>query len=94
LALKTGSSGLVIWVSKSPQRFLGLGLKTKCDLVFFVAPQNRRREVGAGHASRSSGLLSVKASLTRVFQSGLKIDRGAMMGGACGTIMEVVSEAS
>jgi hypothetical protein len=29
LDLKTGSSGLVIWVSKSPRRFLGLGLKTK-----------------------------------------------------------------
>jgi hypothetical protein len=29
LGLKTGSSGLVIWVSKSPRRFLGLGLKTK-----------------------------------------------------------------
>jgi hypothetical protein len=29
LALKTDSSGLVIWVSKSPRRFLGLGLKTK-----------------------------------------------------------------
>jgi hypothetical protein len=29
LGLKTGSSGLVIWASKSPQRFLGLGLKTK-----------------------------------------------------------------
>jgi hypothetical protein len=29
LALKTDSFGLVIWVSKSPQRFLGLGLKTK-----------------------------------------------------------------
>jgi hypothetical protein len=28
LGLKTGSSGLVIWVSKSPRRFLGLGLKT------------------------------------------------------------------
>jgi hypothetical protein len=27
--LKTGSSGLVIWASKSPWRFLGLGLKTK-----------------------------------------------------------------
>jgi hypothetical protein len=27
--LKTGSYGLVIWASKSPQRFLGLGLKTK-----------------------------------------------------------------
>jgi hypothetical protein len=29
LGLKTGSSGLVIWVSKSPRRFLGLVLKTK-----------------------------------------------------------------
>jgi hypothetical protein len=29
LGLKTGNSGLVIWVSKSPRRFLGLGLKTK-----------------------------------------------------------------
>jgi hypothetical protein len=29
LGLKTGSFGLVIWVSKSPRRFLGLGLKTK-----------------------------------------------------------------
>jgi hypothetical protein len=29
LGLKTGSSSLVIWSSKSPRRFLGLGLKTK-----------------------------------------------------------------
>jgi hypothetical protein len=29
LDLKTGSSGLVIWASKSPRRFLVLGLKTK-----------------------------------------------------------------
>jgi hypothetical protein len=29
LGLKTGNSGLVIWVSKSPQRFLGLGIKIK-----------------------------------------------------------------
>jgi hypothetical protein len=29
LGLKTGSSGLVILASKSPRRFLGLGLKTK-----------------------------------------------------------------
>jgi hypothetical protein len=28
LGLKTGSSGLVIWASKSPRRFLGLDLKT------------------------------------------------------------------
>jgi hypothetical protein len=29
LSLKTGSFGLVIWVSKSPRQFLGLGFKTK-----------------------------------------------------------------
>jgi hypothetical protein len=28
LGLKTGSFGLVVWASKSPRRFLGLGLKT------------------------------------------------------------------
>jgi hypothetical protein len=33
LGLKTGSSGLVIWASKSPRRFLGLGRKTKQPLV-------------------------------------------------------------
>jgi hypothetical protein len=33
LGLKTGSSGLVIWASKSPRRFLGLGLKIKQTLV-------------------------------------------------------------
>jgi hypothetical protein len=29
LGVKTGSSGLMIWASKSPQQFLGLSLKTK-----------------------------------------------------------------
>jgi hypothetical protein len=29
LGLKIDSSGLVIWASKSPRRFLSLGLKTK-----------------------------------------------------------------
>jgi hypothetical protein len=59
-----------------------------------VAPQNRWREVGAGHALRSSSLLGVEASLFRVSQSGLKTDGGAMTGGAHGTIAEVASEAS
>jgi hypothetical protein len=47
-----------------------------------------------GHASRSSGLLRVKASLTRVFQSVLKTGECATTGGARGTIVEVASEAS
>jgi hypothetical protein len=34
LGLKTDSIGLVIWVSKSPRRFLGLGLKTKWASVY------------------------------------------------------------
>jgi hypothetical protein len=47
-----------------------------------------------GHASRSSGLLRVEASLARVSQSDLKTGGGAMTGDARGTIMEVTSEAS
>jgi hypothetical protein len=46
------------------------------------------------HASRSSSLLGMKASLDRVSQSGLKTGGNATTGGACGTIAEVVSEAS
>jgi hypothetical protein len=59
-----------------------------------VALQNRWREVGVGLVSRFSSLLGMKASLARVFQSGLKTGGGAMTGGARGTIVEVVSEAS
>jgi hypothetical protein len=59
-----------------------------------VAPQNRCREVGAGHASRSSSLLGVEASLARVSQSGLNTSGGATTGGARGTIAEVASDSS
>jgi hypothetical protein len=41
LGLKTGSSGLVIWASKSLQRFLGLGLKTKWALVYRLRHKTR-----------------------------------------------------
>jgi hypothetical protein len=47
-----------------------------------------------GHVSRSSGLLLVKASWARVFQSGLKTGRGVMTGGARDTIVEVTCESS
>jgi hypothetical protein len=46
------------------------------------------------HASRSSGLLHVEASLARDSQSGLKTGGGVTTGGARGTIVEVASEAS
>jgi hypothetical protein len=59
-----------------------------------VAPQNRQREVSAGHASRSSSLLGVEASLARVSQSGLKTGGDATTGGARRTIVEVALEAS
>jgi hypothetical protein len=59
-----------------------------------VVPQNRRREVDARHASRSSGLLRVEASLTMVSQSGLKTGGGTTTGGARGTITEVASKAN
>jgi hypothetical protein len=70
------------------------GPQNQSDFGLSVAPQNRRREVGVGHASRSSSLLGVEASLARVSQSVLKTGRGAMMGGARGTIAEVALEAS
>jgi hypothetical protein len=42
LGLKTGSSGLVIWASKSPRRFLGLGLKTKQASVCWLRRKTDR----------------------------------------------------
>jgi hypothetical protein len=78
-------------------RFDDLGLKITATVSWFrpqnqadfglsVAPQNQQREVGTGHASRSSSLLGVEASLARVSQSALKTGGGATTGGARGTI--------
>jgi hypothetical protein len=69
-----------------PQNHAGFGL--------LVAPQNRWREDGVGHTSRSGGLLRPKASRARVSQSGLKTGGGTTVGGARGTIMEVASGSS
>jgi hypothetical protein len=60
LDLKTDSSGLVIWASKSPRRFLGLGLKTKwasvCRLRHKIdggrSAQDTRRDLAACLASK------------------------------------------
>jgi hypothetical protein len=46
------------------------------------------------HASRSTGLLRVKASLAKVSQRGLKTGGGATTGGGRGTIAEIASEVS
>jgi hypothetical protein len=47
-----------------------------------------------GHASRSSSLLRVEASLTWISQSDLKTGGSATAGGARGTITKVALEAS
>jgi hypothetical protein len=94
LGLKTGSFGLVIWASKITATVSWFGLQNQVGFSLSIAPQNRRREVSVGYASRSSSLLHVDASLARVSQSGLKTNGGAMAGGARGTITEVTSEAS
>jgi hypothetical protein len=71
----------IFWFGAQNQACFGLS----------VAPQNRRRDVGVRHASRSSDLFDVKASLARVFQSVLKTAGGAMTGGA---IVNVASDSS
>jgi hypothetical protein len=47
-----------------------------------------------GHASRSSVLFRMEASLDRVSQSGLKTGVGVTVGGARDTISNIASEAS
>jgi hypothetical protein len=55
LGLKTDSSGLVIWASKSPRWFLGLGLKTKQTSVCWLcyktdggrSARDTRRDIAA-----------------------------------------------
>jgi hypothetical protein len=46
------------------------------------------------HMSRSSGLLHVKATLARVFQSDLNTGGGMTVSGTRDTITEVASESS
>jgi hypothetical protein len=82
--LKLKITATVSWFG--PQNQVGFGLS--------IVQQNRRREVGARHTSRSSSLLHVEASLAMVFQSGLNTGGGATVGGTCSIITKVASEAS
>jgi hypothetical protein len=50
LVLKTGSSGLVIWTSKLPRWFLGLGLKTK-----WVSVCRLHHKTNRGRSTRDTG---------------------------------------
>jgi hypothetical protein len=47
-----------------------------------------------GHASRSSDLFRMEASLARIFQSDLKTGGGVTAGGARGTIVKIASDVS
>jgi hypothetical protein len=49
LDLKTGSSGLVIWVSNSPRRFFGFGLKIKWATVYWL-----RYKTDGGRSARDT----------------------------------------
>jgi hypothetical protein len=72
LGLKTGSCSLVIWASKSPQRILGLGLKTKRAMVCWLRHKIDERRT-ARDASKSSGLFHLEASQARVSQFASKL---------------------
>jgi hypothetical protein len=68
--------------------------QNQADFGLSFASQNQWREDDTEHASRSSGLLLLEASHARVSQSGLKTDRGAMVGGARCIIAEVTCSSS
>jgi hypothetical protein len=68
--------------------------QNQADFGLSVAPQNRWREYSVGYTSRSGGLLCLKASRVRVFQSDFKTGRAVVMGGARDTITEVASRSS
>jgi hypothetical protein len=87
LGFKTGSYSLVIWASKSPRRFLDLGLKIKQVLVCRLHHKIDRWRMARGHTSRSGGLLHLEASHARVSQSDLKTGGGTTVGGARDTIV-------
>jgi hypothetical protein len=70
------------------------GSRNQARFGLSVAQQNRRKEVSAGHASRSNSLLHMEASWARVSQCGLKTGGGVTAGSARSTIMEVASESS
>jgi hypothetical protein len=68
--------------------------QNQADFSLLVASQNRWREYGVGHASRSDSLPRLEASCARISQSDLKTGGGAIAGGARGTIAEVASGSS
>jgi hypothetical protein len=62
LVIKITATGF--WFGPQNQAVFGLS----------VASQNRQRELGVGHVSRSNSLLHAEASRVKVFQSGLLVE--------------------
>jgi hypothetical protein len=94
LGLKIGSSGLVIYASKSPRQFLSLDIKIKWALICRLRHKNDGGRSARDTRRGLAACVGVEASLARVFQSGLKTDGGATTGGARDTIVKVASKAS
>jgi hypothetical protein len=67
------------------------GSQNQADFSLSIVPQNRWREDGVGHTSRSGRLLHLKASCARVSQFDHKTGGGVPTDGACGIIMKVAS---
>jgi hypothetical protein len=88
LASKPVASGFLFGPQNQQRRVGELGLKI-IVLVSWFGLKTKQATV-CWHASKSSGLLYMEASGARFFQPGLKTGGGAMVGGACGTIAEVV----
>jgi hypothetical protein len=61
LDLKTNSSGLVIWASKSPRQFLSLGLKTKQATICQLHHKTDERMIQRGARVESWWLASPKS---------------------------------
>jgi hypothetical protein len=86
LQLRFGDLGHKITATVSwfgPQNQAGVGLS--------VSSQNRRREDGVRHTSRSGCLLHLEVSHARVSQSSYKTGRGVTIGGERDIITEVAS---
>jgi hypothetical protein len=67
LGLKTGSYGFADLGIKITAMVSWFGPQNQACFSLSVEPQIRRREVSVKHTSRSSSLLGVEASLTKVF---------------------------
>jgi hypothetical protein len=77
----------VIWVSKSPRRFLGLSLKTKQPLVCWLCHKTDGGRTAQDMRRDLTICFHLEAS--RISQFGLKTSEGATTGGVRDIVVEV-----